>query len=279
MFSLPAPAKLNLFLHINGRREDGYHLLQTCFQLLDYGDRLDFTLTESPLINLTYDPDTEISTLNPKENLIVKAATLLQQVAKVTQGATIYLHKVLPMGAGLGGGSSDAASTLLGLNKLWNCGLTQDQLAELGLSLGADVPVFVRGHSGWAEGVGEKLTAIPLPELWYLVISPACQVSTGQIFSHEQLTRNSSPITIPAFPFSGTRNDCEAVAVALYPEIGTALKWLNGYASARMTGTGSSIFASFDSKAAAQQVLTELPQDLTGFVAKGINLSPALLAL
>tara|TARA_R110000772_G_scaffold14958_8_gene42777 strand:- start:826 stop:1665 length:840 start_codon:yes stop_codon:yes gene_type:complete len=279
MLSLPAPAKLNLFLHITGRRADGYHELQTCFQLLDYGDRLEFTLSETPGIELSFDPGTQISTLNPEDNLIVKAAALLQQSAKVPHGAAIHLSKILPMGAGLGGGSSDAATTLLGLNKLWNCGFTEDQLAELGLSLGADVPVFVRGHSGWAEGVGEKLTALSLPERWYLVISPPCQVSTRQIFSHEQLTRNSSTITIPAFPFSGTRNDCEAVAVALYPEIGSALQWLNGYASARMTGTGSSIFASFDSRAAAQKVLTELPQELTGFVAKGINLSPALLAL
>ena len=279
MLSLPAPAKLNLFLHITGRRPDGYHQLQTCFQLLDYGDRLDFRLTESAGIELNCESDSELGSLPPEDNLIVRAATLLQETTRATQGVSIQLTKVLPTGAGLGGGSSDAATTLLGLNKLWNCGLGDMQLAELGLKLGADVPVFVYGRSGWAEGVGEKLSAMSLPERWYLVLTPDCHVATGQIFSHEQLTRNSSPITIPAFPFSGTRNDCEAVVVELYPEIGAALKWLNKHAPARMTGTGSSIFASVGSRAAAEQVLAEIPQELKGFVAKGINLSPVLLAL
>jgi 4-diphosphocytidyl-2-C-methyl-D-erythritol kinase len=165
------------------------------------------------------------------------------------------------------------------LNKLWNCGLSSDELASVGLKLGADVPVFIRGHSGWAEGVGEKLTAMALPKRWYLVISPDCEVSTKQIFCHQQLTRNSSTITIPAFPFSGTKNDCEAVAVKLYPEIGAALNWLNDYAPARMTGTGSSIFASFNTRAAAEQVLAALPSELKGFIAEGINKSPLLKAL
>ncbi|MBN4075263.1 MAG: 4-(cytidine 5'-diphospho)-2-C-methyl-D-erythritol kinase [SAR86 cluster bacterium] len=279
MLSLPAPAKLNLFLHITGRRDNGYHELQTCFQLLDYGDQLEFERVDSPAINL----ESNLNSVAAEDNLIIKAAVLLQQHAQVQSGATIKLTKKLPLGAGLGGGSSDAATTLLALNKLWNCGLTTDELVELGLTLGADVPVFIRGHSAWAEGVGEKLTAMALPEPWYVVISPNCQVSTEQIFCHEQLTRNSSTITIPAFPFQGVfsenRNDCEAVAIKLYPEIGAALNWLNNYAPARMTGTGSSIFASFDTRAAAEQVLADLPGELKGFIAQGINKSPVLQAL
>jgi 4-diphosphocytidyl-2-C-methyl-D-erythritol kinase len=279
MLSLPAPAKLNLFLHITGRRDDGYHELQTCFQLLDYGDKLEFELADSPAINFS----SNLNAVAAKDNLIIKAASLLQHSAQVQSGATIKLFKVLPLGAGLGGGSSDAATTLLALNKLWNCSLNNDELALLGLTLGADVPVFIRGHSAWAEGIGEKLTAISLPEHWYLVISPDCQVSTKQIFCHEQLTRNSSTITIPAFPFSGiysgTKNDCEAVAVKLYPEIDAALNWLNDYAPARMTGTGSSIFSRFDTRAAAERILAVLPEELKGFIAQGINKSPVLQAL
>ena len=275
MLSLPAPAKLNLFLHITGRRDDGYHELQTCFQLLDYGDHLEFELTVESEISL----ESNLNNITAADNLIFKAATLLKEHTQIKSGVAIKLDKVLPSGAGLGGGSSDAATTLLALNQLWNCGLNTDELAILGLKLGADVPVFVRGYSGWAEGVGEKLRAMTLPERWYLVISPDCEVSTKQIFCHEQLTRNSSTITIPAFPFSGTKNDCEAVAVKLYPEIGAALDWLIEYAPARMTGTGSSIFASFDTRAAAEQVLAALPSELKGFVAKGINKSPVLQAL
>ncbi len=279
MLSLPAPAKLNLFLHITGRRDDGYHNLQTCFQLLDYGDNLEFELLNSTTLNF----ESNLTTVLLAENLVVKAATLLQQASQVSAGANIKLTKVLPLGAGLGGGSSDAATTLLALNELWNCGLDINELAELGLTLGADVPVFIRGHSAWAEGIGEKLKAVTLPERWYLVITPDCRVSTAEIFCHQQLTRNSSAITIPAFPFSGDftdcRNDCQAVAVKLYPEIGAALNWLNDYAPARMTGTGSSIFAGFSSRAAAEQVLADLPTELTGFIAKGINKSPVLQAL
>jgi 4-diphosphocytidyl-2-C-methyl-D-erythritol kinase len=275
MLSLPAPAKINLFLHITGRRDDGYHELQTCFQLLEYGDQLEFELTGKSEISL----ESNLKNITTADNLITKAATLLQGHAQIKGGVAIKLNKVLPLGAGLGGGSSDAATTLLALNKLWNCGLNTDELALLGLKLGADVPVFIRGYSAWAEGVGEKLTAMALPERWYLVISPDCEVSTKQIFCHEQLTRNSSTITIPAFPFSGTKNDCEAVAAKLYPEIGAALDWLNDYAPARMTGTGSSIFASFDTRAAAEQVLAALPGELKGFVAQGVNKSPVLQAL
>jgi 4-diphosphocytidyl-2-C-methyl-D-erythritol kinase len=275
MLSLPAPGKLNLFLHITGRRSDGYHELQTCFQLLNYGDRLEFKLTRNALISL----ESNLTSVATDDNLIIKAANLLKEHTQTNNGIFIKLSKVLPLGAGLGGGSSDAATTLLALNKLWHCGLTTDELALIGLKLGADVPVFIRGYSAWAEGVGEKLIPMTLPKRWYLVISPNCEASTKQIFCHEQLTRNSSTITIPAFPFSGTKNDCEAVAVKLYPEIGAALDWLNDYAPARMTGTGSSIFASFDTRVAAEQVFEALPSELRGFVAQGINKSPVLQAL
>ena len=279
MINLLAPAKLNLFLHITDRRDDGFHELQTCFQLLDYGDNLEFHLCDSPVLKL----ESNLNNLEAEDNLIIKAAALLQRHSEVEYGASIKLTKVLPLGAGLGGGSSDAATTLLALNKLWECGLCTDELAELGLTLGADIPVFIRGYSSWGEGVGEKLTVIELPKQWFLVISPDCQVSTKQIFCHEQLTRNSSTITIPAFPISGafpdSKNDCEAIAVKLYPEIGAALNWLNNYAPARMSGTGSSIFASFTTRAAAEQVFSELPEELKGFIAQGINKSPVLQEL
>ncbi len=273
--SLLAPAKLNLFLHITGKRSDGYHELQTCFQLLDYGDELEFELLDSPKLKL----ESSIQGVATENNLVIKAAALLQKTCDTSLGATIRLSKKIPMGAGLGGGSSNAATTLLALNELWQCQLSNEDLANLGLSLGADIPLFIRGYSSWAQGIGEKLLPIELPKRWYLVISPPCHVSTVEIFSHEQLTRNTPTITIPLFPFLGTKNDCEAVAVALYPEIGAALDWLSNYSPARMTGTGSSVFASFETKSAADKALKELPEELKGFVAEGINTSPTLQAL
>lgn len=270
-----APAKLNLFLHINARRQNGYHELQTCFQLLDYGDQLDFEINESGSISL----ESSLASLSNSFNLIHRAAVLLQAKSGHSLGATIRLRKQLPLGAGLGGGSSDAATTLLALNNLWDCGLSKHELAALGLRLGADVPVFIHGHSSWAEGLGEILQPLELPERWYLVITPACEVPTAEIFSHQQLTRNTATIKISGFPFSGTRNDCEAVAVALYPEIGAALDWLGYYAPARMTGTGSSVFADFSGRAAAESVFRKLPDTMRGFVARGINKSPVLQAL
>ncbi len=272
---LPAPAKLNLFLHITGRRPDGYHLLQTCFQLLDYGDRLGFEILDTPDIQLYC----QLPALQTEDNLVLRAARLLQQYSGCRQGAAIQLEKVLPAGGGLGGGSSDAATTLHALNRLWGCGASTEDLARLGLTLGADVPVFVHGHSGWAEGVGEKLQALSLPAAWYLVLTPPCQVSTREIFSHQQLTRNSAPIKIPGFPISGSRNDCEGVARLLYPEIGAALNWLAGHAPARMTGTGASVFAAFPSQQAAETVLQARPEQLSGFVARAVNRSPLLDSL
>lgn len=267
---LSSPAKLNLFLHITGRRADGYHLLQTVFQLLDYGDSMEFELQNHGEINL----DCDIEGLALADNLVYRAARLLQQHSDCELGASISLHKVLPMGGGIGGGSSNAATTLLALNQLWNCNLEEDELADLGLQLGADVPVFIRGRSAFAEGIGEILQAIDIPETYYLVIKPDCHVATPQIFSHRQLTRDTSPITIAAFFEQGGLNNCEAVVRQLYPAVDLALNWLKQYGRARLTGTGACVFSAFDSEAEAQQVLQQLPEEFQGFVARGVNISP-----
>ncbi len=272
---LPSPAKLNLFLHITGRRPDGYHLLQTVFQILDYGDELRFETSADPQLSLSCNlPD-----LNQPDNLVLRAAHLLQTHCGIQQGARIHLDKRLPLGGGLGGGSSNAATTLLALNRLWQCGLDLDQLAALGLQLGADVPVFVRGRSAWAEGIGEQLFPLDLPETYFVVLIPACHASTPQIFSHPQLTRETPAIKIPAFPVRGSKNDCERVAALLYPEIREALHWLRQYGEARMTGTGASVFAGFGSAAEAATVLRLKPSNIKGFSAKGVNVSPLHTAL
>ena len=269
--TLPAPAKLNLFLHVLGRRADGYHQLQTVFQLLDYGDELTITARAHPKVTL----QCNIDRLNTTDNLVLRAASLLRDFARVSQGAHIQLDKRLPMGGGLGGGSSDAATTLLGLNQLWQCRLDIEALAELGRQLGADVPVFIRGHSAFGEGVGERLQVIDLPEIYYLVLTPDCAISTAEIFAHPELTRDSTAITVPAFFEQGGRNDCQPLVEKLYPEVKNALSWLSHYTAAqkpRMSGTGASVFASFQSAEAAQSVLAQSPWP--GFVARGINQSP-----
>ena len=290
-YSLLSPAKLNLMLHITGRRKDGYHQLQTLFQLLDYGDTLHFSLRNDGEIHLT----PAIPGVATEDNLIIRAARLIQRAQLAASdsplGVDIRLEKILPMGGGIGGGSSNAATTLLALNQLWGTRLSLDTLAKLGLQLGADVPVFIRGRSAWAEGVGEQLQAIDIPETCYLVLKPSCEVSTAKIFSCKQLTRDSSPITIAAAFEQGDgsnfcndwHNDCESVVRALYPPVDAALKWLNRYAHpsspARLTGTGSCVFASFPDHMSAQQILQQLPNELTGFIAKGVNISPTHLAL
>ena len=268
--TLPAPAKLNLMLHITGQRDDGYHNLQTLFQILDYSDELTFETSDTGEVRL----DTPMAGVAEADNLIVRAAHLLKQASGSLCGARISIAKRLPMGAGLGGGSSNAATTLVGLNALWQTGLGLAELAEIGLSLGADVPVFVHGVSAWAEGVGEKLEKVVLPTPWFVVITPPCEISTGHIFSHRQLTRNTSPITIAAALGYGGFNDCEALVKELYPDVKMALEWLNQFANARLTGTGSSIFASFDSQTQAEQVVAQLPRHWSGFSAHGVNLSP-----
>lgn len=266
----PAPAKLNLFLHILGRRDDGYHRLQSLFQLLDVGDSLQFEVTDVPSIRLM----TPMPGVAEEDNLVIKAAKLLQASTGCTQGARIWLDKQLPMGGGIGGGSSNAATTLLALNYLWRLDLDIDQLAQLGLRLGADVPVFVRGHSAFAEGVGEHLYPVSLPEQHYLVLSPGIHVSTQTIFQHPDLPRDSAPIRWQDYQFENTRNDCQPLVCRLYPKVAKLLRWLLEYAPSRMTGTGSCLFAVFPDKVQAENLLATLPPGYRGFVAQGVDRSP-----
>lgn len=272
---LPAPCKLNLFLHINGRRADGYHLLQTIFQMLDVGDELHFTPNHSSEVNLRCsDPS-----LNGTDNLIYRAAMLLKPLAAVDAGVDIFLDKRTPMGGGLGGGSSDAATTLHALNVLWNLGLTLQQLAELGLKLGADVPVFVHGQTSFGQGVGEDLQPIALPERFFLVVTPDVHVSTAEVFTHPDLIRNSEPLTFGSVLDSEWRNDCQPLVERLYPLVALTLQWLVEYAPSRMTGTGASVFAEFQDELSARRALADLPANCRGFVARGVNQSPLLTVL
>lgn len=266
---LPAPAKLNLMLHILGRRADGYHELQTLFQFLDFGDELGFALRHDGQIQL----HTAVAGVPHDSNLIVRAARLLQQHSNGTLGADIWLDKRLPMGGGIGGGSSDAATTLLGLNHLWQLGCSEDQLAALGLSLGADVPVFVRGHAAFAEGVGEKLQPITLSEPWFLVAIPQVLVSTVEIFSDPELTRDTPPIKVRSLLEGGGRNDCQPVVLKRYPEVRNALILLSKFVPTRLTGTGACVFGSFPSQDDADKVARQLPASLPRFVAQGRNIS------
>ena len=284
--TLPSPAKLNLFLHITGRRNDGYHELQTAFQLLDFGDSVEIhTRSDNHIILVE-----SLKGVPDEDNIVVRAAKLLQkrQTGKNTAlGANIKINKQIPMGGGLGGGSSNAASTLLGLNYLWNMGLSHDQLAEIGLSLGADVPVFIYGQSSFGEGIGERLQPLVLPKYWFTVIKPPVSVPTAEIFSHSQLTRDTVTIRIAAvFKHLQTpdlaealRNDCEDIVRREYPEISEALDWLNGLGTARLTGTGACIFARFASLAEAEAVLAAMPASYTGFIAQGTDRSTAHQAL
>ncbi len=271
----PAPAKLNLFLHITGRRPDGYHLLQTVFQFLDRCDGLDFALRHDGLIRREAGP----TAVAEEEDLTVRAARLLQAKSGTPLGADIVLRKNLPLEAGLGGGSSDAATTLVALNQLWGTGLSSADLATLGLDLGADVPVFLGGRAAWAEGVGEKLTPLELPEPWYLVVDPACRIATREIFQAPELTRNSAPIKIARFRSGETRNDFEPVVRSRYPEVSEALDWLGGHAPAHLTGSGACVFAAFPDQAAARRVHALLPKGWRGFVARGCNRSPLMARL
>ena len=270
----PAPAKLNLFLHVTGRRPDGYHELQTLFQLIDLCDTVSLSVTDDGRIERPAGP----AGVDPDSDLTVRAAKALQAATGCRGGASIRIAKRIPMGGGLGGGSSDAATVLLALNHLWGCGLPVDELARLGLPLGADVPVFVRGSSAWAEGVGERLVPVELPERWYVVIHPGVAVPTRDVFQSPELTRNTPVITIRAFfgpeGASGSRNDCEPVVRARYPEVADALSWLGNFAPARLTGTGSCIFAAFGSAIDAERVAARAPDRWRSFVARGLNESP-----
>jgi len=269
LLTLPAPAKLNLMLHILGRRPDGYHELQTIFQFLDYGDELSFALREDGEVRL----QTEIADVPHDSNLIVKAARALKEQSDCELGVDIWLKKVLPMGGGIGGGSSDAATTLLGLNHLWQLGWDEDRLAALGLKLGADVPVFVRGHAAFAEGVGEILTPVDPEEPWYVVLVPQVSVSTAEIFSDPLLTRDTPPIKVRPVPKGNSRNDCLPVVARRYPDVRNALNLLGKFTEAKLTGTGSCVFGAFPNKAEADKVSALLTETLTGFVAKGSNAS------
>ena len=271
----PAPAKLNLLLHIVGRRDDGYHELQTVFQFLTHGDWLYFDVHQPTGVRLAG----QLAGVPASADLCVRAATLLLETADHKAGVMIYNDKRLPVGGGLGGGSSDAATTLVVLNRLWGLGLSPEDLARLGLTLGADVPVFVHGHAAWAEGVGEKLTPVTPPEAWYLVLVPPVSVSTAVIFSDPGLTRDTPRTKIPDLLSGAGHNDCEAVVCRRYPEVAAAIDWLNRVAPARLTGTGGCVFAAFETQADAQAVAAQLPADWSGFVTRGINRSPLLTAM
>jgi 4-diphosphocytidyl-2-C-methyl-D-erythritol kinase len=266
----PAPAKLNLFLHITGRRADGYHELQTVFQFLDFSDELRFALRADGTVRRFSD----IATVPEDEDLVVRAARLLQAETGCLQGVDIHLHKRLPMGGGLGGGSSDAATTLVALNHLWQLGLDEDRLAAIGLQLGADVPVFVRGRAAWAEGVGEHLQAVDLPEPWYVVLVPEVHISTAELFADPQLTRDAQPLKIRDFLAGAGGNVFEPVVRARYPAVADALDWLGQFSAARLTGTGACVFAAFGSETEARAVATQATGQWQAIVAKGCNRSP-----
>ncbi len=268
--TVSAPAKLNLFLHITGQREDGYHLLQTIFQFLDYADTISLTVREDGEINRV----SELEGVPAEADLVVKAAKLLQHYTDSQLGADIAVDKILPMGGGLGGGSSNAASVLVGLNHLWECGLSQQQLMDLGVQLGADVPVFIFAQSAWAEGVGERLEGVYLPEKWFLVLKPKINVSTAKVFANSQLRRDCSTITIRDFLEGQTENVCEKPVREMYPEVDEALTELARFGESRLTGTGACVFAAFDNKQQAVLAFAELSEKWDGFVAKGMNQTP-----
>ena len=281
MMRFPAPAKLNLFLYITSQRADGYHTLQTLFQFLDYGD----TLTIEPRTDGALRLLTPVKGVPDEENLIVRAARLLMQYADprgrlpAGSGADISIEKRLPMGGGLGGGSSNAATVLVALNHLWGCGLSVEELAGLGLRLGADVPVFIRGHAAFAEGVGEVLTPVEPPERWYLVAHPGVSIPTPEIFRDPDLPRNTPVRPLETLLNCEFSNDCEVIARKRFRKVDEALTWLLEYAPSRLTGTGACVFAEFDTEPAARQVLEQAPAWLNAFVAKGVNLSPLHAAL
>ncbi|NQY64997.1 MAG: 4-(cytidine 5'-diphospho)-2-C-methyl-D-erythritol kinase [Alteromonadaceae bacterium] len=278
-YSFPSPAKLNLFLHIVGRRKDGYHELESIFQFLDFGDTIEIKATDNSNIELL----TPIEGVDNQDNLIVKAALLLQNYTGSTFGAQIKIKKILPMGGGLGGGSSNAATVILALNVLWNTKLTNETLAEIGLSLGADVPIFIHGFAAFAQGVGEKLTQVTPEEYWYLVSKPNCSISTASVFTSVDLPRNTAKLPKNTnknnINIELCHNDCQTMVIKHYPKVAKLLAWLVEYAPSRMTGTGACIFSRFDSAEEASRIQDKLPQGIESFVAKGSNQSQIINAL
>jgi 4-diphosphocytidyl-2-C-methyl-D-erythritol kinase len=266
----PAPAKLNLFLHVLGRRADGYHLLQTVYRFIDRCDALQIAVRADGRIRRL----AAVSGVPVESDLCVRAARLLQSRTGCRLGADLNLTKTLPLGGGLGGGSSDAATTLIALNRLWQLRLPRTQLQALALELGADVPVFVYGRNAFAEGVGERLQAVELEPAWYLVLEPQVAVSTAEIFAAPELTRHSEAITIAAFLRGQGRNDLEAVVCRRYPEVARHLAWLRQYATAAMTGSGACVFSVFKTESEARHVLARLPDDMRGFIARGLERHP-----
>ena len=266
---LPAPAKLNLFLHITGRRSDGYHNLQTIFQLIDCCDWLEFTPSATAEIDFISD-----FSLDPAHNLVLRAAKLLQQHSGTRQGAQIRLEKNLPVGGGVGGGSSDAATTLIGLNHMWQLNYSLDDLAQLGLQLGADVPVFIWGRNAWAEGVGESITRLDLPKIDYIVLKPDCFISTSTLFSQQLLTRDTPVTTFAAYQSQPALfgNNFEPIARQLYPAVAEALDYLSAFGQARLTGTGACVFMAVTAAINSQQILDNAP--CTGFICRGLDQSP-----
>lgn len=266
----PAPAKLNLFLHVVGRRADGYHLLQSVFRLLDWGDELSFALrTDGSVVRCG-----EVTGVAADNDLVVRAARLLQEATGCRLGATITITKRLPMGAGLGGGSSDAATTLIALNRLWQTGLNRAQLTRLGLHLGADVPFFIFGHDAFVQGIGERLEAVTLPAARYVIVAPPVSVPTAEIFGAEDLTRNSEAIRITDFASRTTRNDLQRVACRLYPEIGAVVEWLGRHAPARMTGSGACVFAQVDDEGEAARIVAACPPGWRAWQARSLLQHP-----
>ncbi|MCB1960634.1 MAG: 4-(cytidine 5'-diphospho)-2-C-methyl-D-erythritol kinase [Rhodocyclaceae bacterium] len=267
-----APAKINLFLHVLGRRPDGYHILQTAFRMLDWGDRLSFVVRDDGEVVRRRD----IPGVPEADDLVVRAALRLQAWAGVAMGVDINVHKALPMGGGLGGGSSDAATTLLALNRLWGVGATRDQLQALGLELGADVPFFIHGRTAFAEGVGERFSPLEMGPSWYVVVWPKVAVPTAEIFAAKELTRNSKAIKMPTFAMRATRNDLEPVARARYPQVAAAIDWLSAHAPARMTGSGACLFAEVDSQHAAQDIAASCPAQWQAWAVRSLDQHPML---
>ncbi|MFQ6023186.1 MAG: 4-(cytidine 5'-diphospho)-2-C-methyl-D-erythritol kinase [Acidiferrobacterales bacterium] len=266
----PAPAKLNLFLHVTGRRDDGYHLLQTVFQFLDFADELRFRVTDDGAITRAM----PLPRVAEETDITLRAARLLKTVSGTDKGVEIHLNKRIPLGGGLGGGSSDAATTLLALNHLWGVDLQRTQLIELGLQLGADVPVFIGGRAAWAEGVGEVLMPIEPEEVWYVVLVPPVQVSTAQVFRDLGLAGFSPPITISDFQAGRVRNDLEHAVRERYPEVDKTLQWLARFGQPRMTGSGACVYLPVKDEPEGRWILGQHPQSLSGFVARGVNIHP-----